>query len=97
MVAIRSKDMGQTETREKLDFARRARAELGAVRREATAPRIATVGALALGAAAFGFLRNSERRERLTGKIRGLLASGTGRWTPARNTQPPTAANITLA
>jgi len=36
----------------------------GAVRREATAPRLAAAGVLALGAAAFAYLRDDGRRAR---------------------------------
>jgi hypothetical protein len=71
-----------SETKNRRGFGNRARMGLNSARREATAPRLATVGALALGAAAFGLLRNPERRERLTRNARDLsnrLMSGWGR------------------
>lgn len=71
-----------SEARNRRGFRKRARLGLDEARRQATVPRLATVGALALGAAAYGLLRDPGRRERLTRSVRDLsnrLMSGRSR------------------
>lgn len=84
-----------SETTNRRGFGNRARMGLTSARREATAPRLATVGALALGAAAFGLLRNPERRERLFKNARGLSDRLTG-WGRQSANPAPSASGIAI-
>lgn len=86
-----------SETRNRQGFRDRARMGLNSARREATAPRLATVGALALGAAAFGLLRNPDRRERLTKSARDLSDRLTSGWGRQSANPAPNASGITIA
>jgi hypothetical protein len=80
-----------TTTADNRGFAKRARTSLNAARREATAPRLATVGVLALGAAAFSLLRNPQRRQRLAKSMRELYERMPGRADHAPQPQAPNA------
>jgi hypothetical protein len=85
-----------TTTADNRGFATRARTSLDAARKEATAPRLATVGALALGAAAFGLLRNPQRRQRLAKSMKDLYRRIPGRTDYAPQQQAPNASAITI-
>lgn len=86
-----------SETRNRHGFRDRARMGLSSARREATVPRLATVGALALGAAAFGLLRNPDRRERLTKSARDLSDRLASSWGRQSANSAPSASAITIA
>jgi hypothetical protein len=85
-----------TTTADNRSFTTRARTSLDAARKEATAPRLVTVGALALGAAAFGLLRNPQRRHRLAKSMRDLYERIPGRTDHAPQQQAPNASAITI-
>lgn len=72
-------------------FSDRARETWEATRREATPPRLAAAGVLALGAAAYGLLRDPARRERLSSSVRDLSQ----RYGLQRETSP-TASSIAI-
>lgn len=85
-----------SEARNRRGFRDRARMGLSSARREATAPRLATVGALALGAAAYGLLRDPDRRERLTRSARELSDRLMSGWSRQPANPTPTASGIAI-
>jgi hypothetical protein len=85
-----------SETSNRRGFRNRARIGLNSARREATAARLATVGALALGAAAYGLLRDPDRRERLSKSARDLSDRLMSGWSRQSASPTPGASGIAI-
>lgn len=67
-------------------YSRRAADMLDTARENATAPRVAAAGAVALGALAFAYMRDKDRRDRLTRTARDYTDRATNWWHGAQKT-----------
>ena len=85
-----------SETSNRRGFRNRARMGLNSARREATAPRLATVGALALGAAAYGLLRDPDRRGRVIKSARDFSDRLMSAWSRPTAHSAPSASGIAI-